>query len=166
VRRIVPDFARLAERGQAELTFSPYYHPILPLLCDLEAAREAVPDIQLPTRRFAHREDALYQLEAGREEFQRLTGGRPRGMWPSEVAGGESVAGLAVQAGIDWMLTDDAILGRSIDVYLGRDGAGLLHQPELLYQPWRIERDGGAVSVVFRDSLLSNLIGLDYHRQP
>jgi starch synthase len=166
VRRIVPDFARLAERGQAELTFSPYYHPILPLLCDLESAREALPDIQLPTRRFAHPEDALYQIEAGREEFQRLTGVRPRGMWPSELAVGESVASLAVRAGVDWFLTDDAILGRSIDVYLGRDGEGRLHQPELLYQPWRIERDGGAVSVVFRDALLSNLIGFDYHRMP
>jgi starch synthase len=166
VRRVVPDYARLAERGQAELTFSPYYHPILPLLWDLESAREAVPELQLPTRRFAHPEDARHQVEAGREEFQRLTGVRPRGMWPSELAVGESVAALAVQAGIDWFLSDDAVLGRSIDVYLGRDGDGRLHQPELLYQPWRMEREGGSVSVVFRDSLLSNLIGFDYHRMP
>jgi starch synthase len=166
VRRIVPDFAKLAARGQAELTFSPFYHPILPLLCDLQSAREALPDIQLPTRPFAHREDALEQIEAGRAEFQRLTGVRPRGMWPSELAVGESVASLAVQTGVDWFLGDDAVLGRSIDVYLGRDAEGRPHQPELLYQPWRIERDGGAVSVVFRDSLLSNLIGFDYHRMP
>jgi starch synthase len=166
VRRIVPDFARLAERGQAELTFSPFYHPILPLLCDLESARQALPDIQLPTRQFAHPEDALQQIEAGREEFQRLTGVRPRGMWPSELAVADSVADLAVRAGVDWFLSDDAILGRSIDVFLGRDGDGRLHQPELLYQPWRIEREGGSTSVVFRDSLLSNLIGFDYHRMP
>src|SRR5215472_14790126 len=166
VRRIIPDFAKLAERGQAELTFSPYYHPILPLLCDLESARQALPDIQLPTRRFAHPEDTLQQIEAGREEFQRLTGVRPRGMWPSELAVGDEMAGLAVRGGVDWFLSDDAILGRSIDVYLGRDGDGRLHQPELLYQPWRIEREGGSATVVFRDSLLSNLIGFDYHRMP
>jgi starch synthase len=166
MRRIIPDYARLAERGQAELTFSPYYHPILPLLYDLESAREALPDIRLPTRRFAHPEDALQQVRAGMDEFQRLTGVRPRGMWPSELAVGESVAGLAIQTGVDWFLSDDAILGRSIDVYLGRDADGRLHQPELLYQPWRLEREGGAVTVVFRDSLLSNLLGFDYHRMP
>ena len=166
VRRIIPDFAKLAERGQAELTFSPFYHPILPLLCDLESAREALPEIQVPTRRFAHPEDALQQIEAGRDEFQRLTGVRPRGMWPSELAVGDNMVGLAVRGGVDWFLSDDAILGRSIDVYLGRDGDGRLHQPELLYQPWRIERESGSATIVFRDSLLSNLIGFDYHRMP
>ncbi len=166
VLRIVPDYARLAGRGQAELTFSPYYHPILPLLVDVGSAREALPDIRLPERGFAHPEDARQQLAAGREEFQRLTGVRPRGMWPSELAVGESVADLAVELGIDWFLSDEAILGRSIDVYLGRDGEGRLHQPELLYQPWRLERQAGSTTVVFRDNLLSNLIGFDYHRMP
>src|SRR5256884_837200 len=166
VRRIIPDYARLAERGQAELTFSPSYHPILPLLVDLCSAREALPDIRLPERGFAHPDDARQQLEAGREEFRRLTGVRPRGMWPSELAVAESAADLAAGTGIDWLLSDDAVLGRSIDVYLGRDGEGRLHQPELLYQPWRMQRAGGHVDIVFRDSLLSNLIGFDYHRMP
>ncbi|HZU18273.1 MAG TPA: glycogen/starch synthase [Candidatus Dormibacteraeota bacterium] len=166
VRSVIPTYAELARRGQAELTFSPYYHPILPLLCDLESAREAVPGIELPERRFAHPEDALGQIEAGRREFERLTGVRPRGMWPSELAVGECVAELAVRAGIDWFLSDEEVLGRSLGVYLGRDGEGRLHQPELLYRPWRIEREGGAVTVVFRDTLLSNRIGFDYHRMP
>src|SRR5579884_758569 len=166
VRGIIPAYAGLARRGQAELTFSPYYHPILPLVCDLESAREATPGIQLPERRFAHPEDALDQIEAGRREFERLTGVRPRGMWPSELAVGESVAELAVRAGVDWFLSDEEVLGRSLGVYLGRDGEGRLHQPELLYRPWRIEREGGSVTVVFRDTLLSNRIGFDYHRMP
>jgi len=164
LRRIIPYFAKLAERGQAELTFSPYYHPIVPLLVNLESAREAVPGIQLPSRRFAHPEDARFQIEAGREEFVRLTGVRPRGMWPSELAVSESLADLAIETGVEWFLSDDSVLGRSIDVYFHRDGDNGLHSPELLYQPWRLERPAGSVSVVFRDSLLSNLIGFDYHR--
>src|SRR5438309_1194064 len=51
------------------------------------------------------------------------------------------------------------VVGQVID----RDGEGRLHEPELLYQPWRIERDGRSVSVVFRDNPLSNAIGFDYH---
>lgn len=162
--RIIPDYAKLASSGQAELTFTPYYHPIVPLLINLESAREAVPGIQLPSRRFAHPEDARYQIEAGREEFIRLTGVHPRGMWPSELAVSESLADLAVQTGVEWFLSDESVLGRSIDVYFHRDGEGTLHSPELLYQPWQLERAEGRVSAVFRDSLLSNLIGFDYHR--
>src|SRR5579875_60410 len=166
VRRIIPDYARLAQRGQAELTFSPFYHPILPLICDVESAQEGAPGIELPERGFAHPEDALRQIEDGRREFERLTGVRPRGMWPSELAVSEHVAELAVRAGVDWFLSDEEVLGRSLNVYLGRYGEGRLHQPELLYRPWRLEREGGAVSVVFRDNLLSNRIGFDYQRMP
>src|SRR4029077_15253113 len=32
VAQVIPKYRELAERGQAELTFLPYYHPILPLL--------------------------------------------------------------------------------------------------------------------------------------
>ena len=80
-----------------ELTFSPAYHPILPLLCDLETAREARPDIELPARRFSHPEDGKRQLELGREEFRRLTGVRPRGLWPPELAVAEDMVGQAVE---------------------------------------------------------------------
>ena len=164
LRRIIPDFAKLAQSGQAELTFSPYYHPIVPLLIDLESAREAVPGIQLPSRRFAHPEDARYQIEAGRDQFVRLTGVHPRGMWPSELAVSEGLADLGVETRVEWFLSDESVLGRSIDVYLHRDDEGTLQSPELVYRPWRLERQGGQVAAVFRDSLLSNLIGFDYHR--
>src|SRR5216683_1126080 len=82
----------------AELTFSPYYHPILPLLAHVDSARTANPQIQLPDRHFSHREDAQRQIELGQGLFERLVGRRPTGMWPSEMAVGESVIGLATQA--------------------------------------------------------------------
>jgi len=100
----------------------PLLPPILPLVANLESAREAQPDVQLPERPFAHRDDALRQIEAGRAESERLTGVRPRGMWPSELAVGEDVASIAVEAGVDWFISDEAVLGRSLGVYLGRDG--------------------------------------------
>src|SRR5207247_156384 len=39
MQQVIPKYRELADRGQAELTFSPYYHPILPLLCHVDSAR-------------------------------------------------------------------------------------------------------------------------------
>src|SRR6202165_3156748 len=98
--KVIPKYRELADRDQAELTFSPYYHPILPLLAHVDSARTANPQIQLPDRHFSHREDAQRQIELGQGLFERLVGRRPTGMWPSEMAVGESVIGLATQANL------------------------------------------------------------------
>src|SRR5216683_505161 len=156
IRSIVPKYRELAERGQAELTFSPYYHPILPLLCHVDSARSANPQIQLPERHFSHREDAERQIELGMGLFERMLGRRPKGMWPSEMAVGEAVIGLAEKAKLDWMISDEEVLARSLEGQFNRD--------DHLYQPKRIAREGGTVSMVFRDSQLSNVIGFDYQR--
>src|ERR1700716_3561413 len=118
MQKVIPKYRELAGRGQAELTFSPYYHPILPLLCHVDSARTANPQIPLPERHFSHREDAERQIELGQGLFERLVGRRPTGMWPSEMAVGEAVIGLAVRAGIDWMISDAEVLARSLDVHL------------------------------------------------
>src|SRR6267143_1239722 len=164
MQKVIPKYRELAERGQAELTFSPYSHPILPLLTSVDSARTANPQIQLPDRHFSHREDAERQIELGQGLFERLIGKRPGGMWPSEMAVGESVAGLAVHAGIDWMISDEEVLARSIDAHIWRDPEGRVNVPAQLYRPYRIDREGRSVAMVFRDSTLSNLIGFDYQR--
>ncbi|MEO8744928.1 MAG: glycogen/starch synthase [Candidatus Dormiibacterota bacterium] len=158
MRMVIPKYRELADRGQAELTFSPYYHPILPLTCHVDSARSANPNIQLPERHFSHREDAERQISLGSGLFERLLGRRPKGMWPSEMAVGESVIGLATGAGLDWMISDEEVLARSLDAHYSRD--------EDLYRPKRLEREGQAVAIVFRDSQLSNAIGFDYQRLP
>ncbi len=156
IRSVIPKYREIAERGQAELTFSPYYHPILPLICHVDSARSANPQIQLPERHFSHREDAERQIELGMGLFERMLGRRPKGMWPSEMAVGESVIGLAENAKLDWMISDEEVLARSLEGNFNRD--------DHLYQPKRVAREGGSVAMVFRDSQLSNAIGFDYQR--
>ena len=156
MRTIIPKYRELADRGQAELTFSPYYHPILPLICHVDSARSANPQIQLPERHFSHREDAERQIELGMGLFERMLGRRPKGMWPSEMAVGEAVIGLAEKSKVDWMISDEEVLARSLEGHFERD--------DHLYQPKRVGREGGSVAMVFRDSQLSNVIGFDYQR--
>ncbi|MFI5283696.1 MAG: glycogen/starch synthase [Candidatus Dormibacterales bacterium] len=156
MRQVIPKYRELADRGQAELTFSPFYHPILPLICHADAARSASPQIQLPEHRFSHREDADRQMDMGMGLFERLLGRRPKGMWPSEMAVGESVIGLATKAGLDWMISDEEVLARSQESHFSRG--------DQLYEPFRLDREGSSVAIVFRDSQLSNTIGFDYQR--
>ena len=56
--RVIPLHRELAARGQIELTTTPYYHPILPLLLDKTLAREAMPEVALPAYRGGYPEDA------------------------------------------------------------------------------------------------------------
>ncbi|HET6310914.1 MAG TPA: glycogen/starch synthase [Candidatus Nitrosotalea sp.] len=154
--KVIPKYRELADRGQAELTFSPYYHPILPLIIHVDSARSANLNIQLPQRHFSHREDAERQIELGFGAFERLLGRRPKGMWPSEMAVGESVIGLATGAKLDWMISDEEVLARSMDSQYSRDAD--------LYSPKRVEREGQSVAMVFRDAQISNAIGFDYQK--
>ena len=156
MREVIPKYRELADRGQAELTFSPYYHPILPLINHVDSARTANPQLQLPEQHFSHREDAERQIDMGVGLFERLLGRRPNGMWPSEMAVGESVIGLANRAQLGWMISDEEVLARSQDTQFSRD--------EQLYEPRLLDREGRSVAIVFRDSQLSNAIGFDYQR--
>ena len=156
LRKVIPKYRELADRGQADLTFSPYYHPILPLICHVDAARSANPQLQLPERHFSHREDAERQISLGLGLFERLLGRRPTGMWPSEMAVGESVIGLATGAKLNWMISDEEVLARSLDSHYSRD--------DHLYSPKRLDREGQSLTMVFRDAQLSNVIGFDYQR--
>lgn len=157
LRQIIPRYREMLGKGQIELSCSPFYHPILPLLCDTNIARIAQPDIHLPRQRFSHPADAEKQIRDGLEYFEKIFGYRPRGMWPSEGSVSEEVVKIAKDAGIQWIATDEDILAASIERHL-RDSARNLLDPRTLYSPHLFEN----VSIIFRDHLLSDRIGFVY----
>ena len=73
LQRVIPTYCEFAERGQIEISTTPFYHPILPLLCDSDIAHIAQPGATLPTR-FAHPEDAREQLRRARNYMQSKLG--------------------------------------------------------------------------------------------
>jgi alpha-amylase/alpha-mannosidase (GH57 family) len=163
LRAIVPAYRAAAEGGQVELSTSPYYHPILPLLADTEAHHEAHPGAPLP-RRFRHPEDARDQLSQALLRHAQLFGRAPDGVWPSEGSVSDEVAELAAAAGVRWLASDEGVLERSIGLRLERDEAGLLRRPDVLYVPWVRRTAHGDVRFLFRDRTLSDLIGFAYSR--
>jgi alpha-amylase/alpha-mannosidase (GH57 family) len=159
LKEIVPKYTEMVKGGQIELSVSPFYHPILPLLCDTNSARIAMPDITLPRKRFSHPEDAEKQTRMGLDYFEKLFGYRPDGMWPSEGSVSEEVIRIAAREGIKWIATDEDILANSIGKRL-RDASRNLIEPDILYQPYTYEN----ISIIFRDHILSDLIGFVYSK--
>src|SRR5438034_1168387 len=84
LNKVIPEYRAAAARGQVELSTSPFFHPILPLLCDTDIYLRNFPDARLPRRRFAHPEDAAEQLARAYAYHTRLFGAPPVGVWPSE----------------------------------------------------------------------------------
>jgi alpha-amylase/alpha-mannosidase (GH57 family) len=158
---VIPAYRDAAERGQVELSTSPFYHPILPLLCDTEIYKRTHPDAQSPRHRFDHPEDAREQLDRAVACHERLFGERPAGLWPSEGSVSDAMVPLAAAAGFKWMATDELILARTLGIHFRRDG-GQVDQPDRLYRPYEVRAGGSAITCLFRDHSLSDLIGFTY----
>jgi alpha-amylase/alpha-mannosidase (GH57 family) len=151
LKRVVPEYRAAGERGQVELATSPFYHPILPLLCDSDAHLRAHPEAARPHARFQRPEDARLQIERAISFHEQMFGSRPKGLWPSEGSVSDEAVRLIGDAGLEWMATDEDILSRSLSQPM---------RPELLYRPYRLG-DHGPVAL-FRDHGLSDRIGFHY----
>jgi alpha-amylase/alpha-mannosidase (GH57 family) len=162
--RVLPVHAEAAKRGSIEISASPFYHPILPLVCDTNAGGVSTPGLPLPQNRFRHPEDAREQIVRGLDLHEKVFGVRPVGMWPSEGSVSEEAIQIAQSCGIKWMATDEGVLGRSSGVFFSRDGEGRMAFPlaEKLYNIHRFESGDTAMHMVFRDHTISDLIGFVY----
>jgi alpha-amylase/alpha-mannosidase (GH57 family) len=165
---VLPAHAEAARKGSIEISTSPFYHPILPLICDSDAGRISNPDLVLPQRRFQHPEDAREQLKRGLDLHERVFGLRPRGVWPSEGSVSEQVLQIASELGVQWMATDEGVLGRTLDTRFERDANGKLlgDGPCKLYRIYRYEKANASIHMVFRDHSISDLIGFVYSGMP
>lgn len=162
LNKVIPEYRAAAARGQIEISASPFYHPILPLLCDTEIYRRTHPDSRMPRQRFSRPEDAADQLARASACHERLFGRRPVGLWPSEGSVSDAMVPLVANAGFTWMATDELVLARSLGATFSRDGRGHLEQPERLYTPYRVQAGGATLACAFRDHVLSDLIGFTY----
>ncbi|MEB3292668.1 MAG: glycoside hydrolase [Synechococcales bacterium] len=160
--RIIPQHRKMQEAGQLEVTTTPYTHPIMPLLADTDAGRVAVPGMALPEQRFQHPADITRHLRKAREMYEDRFGCPLRGLWPSEQSVSPSVIPYIAKEGIQWICSDEAVLGYSLKHFFHRDEAGTTTEPELLYQPYNLSTPAGDVAIVFRDHRLSDLIGFTY----
>ena len=166
--RVLPVHAEAAKKGLIEISTSPFYHPILPLVCDTNAGAASTPGLPLPQNRFRHPEDAKEQLQRGLDLHEKVFGIRPRGVWPSEGSVSEEVLAIAASLGVQWMATDEGVLSRTLGMSFMRDGNGRLPDAaaEKLYTTHRYENGETRMNLIFRDHAISDLIGFVYSGMP
>jgi len=149
---VIPEYRKLAASGQIEISTTPFYHPILPLICDSDIAGVSHPFVPLPPR-FSYPEDAKLQLEMARDYIRETFGVAPVGLWPSEGSVSDQALGIAAEMGFEWAATDNGVLDRT----LGRAAT-----PDVTYRPYEWRHGGKAMKMIFRDHLMSDLIGFVY----
>jgi alpha-amylase/alpha-mannosidase (GH57 family) len=136
--------------GQIEIITTPYCHPILPLVYDTDLARVCQPNDSLPPR-FSYPSDADAQVAKGVAMYREVFGRAPQGMWPGEGAVAQPVLGIFGKNGIVWTASDVKVLAHS-------DPPGMPNTT-----PYRFpDGEGGWMTLVFRDTELSDRIGFTY----
>ncbi|HLK62060.1 MAG TPA: glycoside hydrolase family 57 protein [Bryobacteraceae bacterium] len=154
VGRVLPAYQKMAASGQIEISTTPYYHPILPLVCDSDIAAVSHPGVPLPPR-FRYPRDARMQLVLAREYCAKNFGVAPVGLWPSEGSVSDEVFAMAADLGFAWAATDSGVLDRTLARGVPVDG---------LYRPYQWRQQGRRLGVIFRDHFLSDLIGFVYSK--
>ncbi|MFN2381471.1 MAG: glycoside hydrolase [Guyparkeria sp.] len=147
-------FGALADRGQIELSMTPYAHPITPLLQDLRAGEEAEPAAPQPqAHEYVDGEvRSRWHIEQGRQVFRRLLGREPEGCWPAEGAISDATCRLLDEAGFTWAASGQQVLRNSLN-----QAHQTLHCDHQVYT-----RPAQALRLFFRDDGLSDRIGFDY----
>lgn len=152
--RVLPLLKSMQSSGQVDLSVTPAFHPILPLLCDTDVASVAMPDAALPQHRFQWPGDAERQVRRGRDIFLDAIGAMPAGMWPAEGSVSTEALSVIARAGLRWAATDEAVLART----LGSD-----YRDTDKYYPYTFRASTGEeTALLFRDHMLSDLIGFVY----
>ena len=145
---ILPFYASLLRSGQIALSTTPYNHPILPLLIDMENVLRANPHSKMPDDPLSLKEDAVEQVKRAVTLYKETFGQMPVGFWPAEGAVDEESVEIYKNMGIKWIATDEAILFKSLGT----------KERSSLYHPYNIR----GLNIYFRDHALSDLFGFDY----
>jgi len=150
-------YKALARKGRIELSVSPYAHPIMPLLLDLNSAHEAMADIAMPKLQHypGGDERVKWHLRKGIETFRHFFGIDPTGCWPSEGSLSQATLKLLDECGFKWTASGGNVLRNSLNA-AGSPAPGRIHHPFRLADT--------NVACFFRDDGLSDLIGFEYSK--
>ena len=162
VSGIIPRYRKLSESGQVEISTTPHYHPLAPLLIDFESAKQAMPDAPLPQaiRYPAGKIRVAAHVERAKKSHAARFGSEPAGMWPAEGAISSSTLEVFAEEGCRWTASGQGVLANSLNQSLD-----VLPEPaEYLYRPYRLEKGAEGLTCFFRDDRLSDLIGFEYSK--
>lgn len=163
IRMIIPKYKEFWNAGKIEITTSPYYHPILPILLDSQSAQKNLATIDSTLTDLKMKEDAKLQTELALDRMEEIFSKRPTGIWPAEHCISAETLEVFEQAGAKWSISDEGVLAKSIDFNFVRDFKGYLEDPYFLMKSYKYKtQNGSKFKMVFRDSVIPNLINFEY----
>ena len=160
VSQLIPRYKSLMDSQQIEISTTPYYHPILPLLLDFKSTLDAMPDAPLPENAeyAGGQKRAIAHVVSAKKSHALRFGEEPRGMWPAEGGVSHEALSLMAEHGVEWAATGQAVLANSlVKSQLSAD-----NKDEYLYQPYRVTNGKNDILCFFRDDQLSDKIGFEY----
>lgn len=160
---IIPLYKKLQDAGRIEISTTPFYHPITPLLCDTSIARVSMPGVELPKKRFSHPEDAEWHITEAIKYHEEQFGLKPRGMWPSEGSVSDDALEIMASKGIKWAATDEDILFNSLAMAEKKHKIAAAIDRRIIYQPYKFKKNSNAISMIFRDKNISDIISFNYN---
>ncbi|MFZ5503025.1 MAG: glycoside hydrolase [Pseudomonadota bacterium] len=162
VSGIIPRYRKLAETGQIEISTTPHYHPLAPLLIDLKSAQEAMPDAPLPQveKYPGGAERVAKHVRKAKKSHTLRFGETPAGIWPAEGSISDDTLGVIAAEGCRWIASGQTVLVNSLKHAQQDPGAPM----QYLYHPYLFDKGKGKLKCFFRDDHLSDLIGFEYSR--
>lgn len=162
VSNIIPRYRKLAISGQIEISATPHYHPLAPLLIDFSSALEAMPDAPMPESPIypGGRERVAQHIAKAKQSHSARFGAAPKGMWPAEGSISNETLAVMAEQGCVWAASGQTVLVNS----LRKNNLSTEHKSQYLYRPYQLAGEAGKVSCFFRDDNLSDLIGFEYAR--
>ncbi len=148
IKKIIPFYKELEKEGKIEISTTPFYHPILPLLLDINAGKEATPEIQLPKINVSFKDHGEIHVSKAIDLFEEVFNKKPSGFWPAEGSISQDTVRLFSEKGIKWTASDEDVLFNSIGE----------REKRHIYKIYKYEN----TYLFFRDKTLSDLIGFTY----
>lgn len=165
IGKIIPTLKKLVAENKIEITTSPYYHPILPILLDYKSIRKDNPADEISE--LNTEEDAKIQTEMALDRVEELFGKRPKGIWASEQCVSPKTLEMFSQLGIEWSISDEGNLANSIDFEFVHDFKGYLEDPYHLLKTYSYKTNKSDIKMIYRESTIYNLVSFEYaHHNP
>lgn len=160
ISEIIPRYRKLAESGQIEISATPHYHPLAPLLIDFASAKETMPDAPMPdsVRYPGGKTRIAAQIRKAKQSHKVRFGSEPYGLWPAEGSISDATLGVMAEEGCAWAASGEGVLANSIS----KAQHDLPNRAEYLYRPYHLAHGAEGLSCFFRDDKLSDLIGFEY----
>ena len=159
IKRILKEYKTYQDLNKIEVSISPYYHPILPLLFDFK--NKEIKDFENLPEGFSREKDAKEQIALGIKKYVEIFGRNPHGMWLSEQCVCPKSTELLSKMGLNWTVLDEGILSKTTKNEFIRDFEGNLENPFNLNINYKT-KSKYPLNILFADSFFANLLNFGY----